>query len=45
MNDQQTCSECGEPKVEGRINCARCGAAYADMGSRELERNPDEQGD
>jgi uncharacterized Zn finger protein (UPF0148 family) len=42
---QDTCPECGEPKVEGRLNCPKCGSTYPDAGDRKLERDPEEQGD
>lgn len=45
MAEQGKCPSCGEPKVEGRLNCAKCGAAYPDMEEREFERDPEEHGD
>jgi uncharacterized Zn finger protein (UPF0148 family) len=41
----EKCPECGEPVVEGRLNCPKCGSAYANLESKELERDPEEQGD
>lgn len=43
MADER-CLECGESVVEGRLNCARCGAVYGNVADKELERNPQEQG-
>jgi uncharacterized Zn finger protein (UPF0148 family) len=45
MDSRETCPNCGAPIVEGRINCAQCGAVYPSPEERDLERNPDEQGD
>ncbi|MEA2499666.1 MAG: hypothetical protein QOH26_2071 [Actinomycetota bacterium] len=45
MADESKCPECGEPKVEGRLNCAKCGAAYPDLEEREFEKDPADQGD
>ena len=45
MSSDATCPECGAEKVEGRLNCVKCGAAYPDMEQRDLERDPEEQGD
>lgn len=42
---QEKCPECGEPVVEGRLNCPKCGTAYENLEEKELERNPEEQGD
>ena len=39
------CPNCGAPVVEGRINCAKCGAVYPDAATRDLEKDPDKQGD
>lgn len=39
------CPNCGAPKVEGRLNCDKCGATYPDAGEREFERDPEEHGD
>jgi uncharacterized OB-fold protein len=41
---QEKCRECGEQVVEGRLNCPKCGSAYPNLESKELERDPDEQG-
>jgi uncharacterized Zn finger protein (UPF0148 family) len=41
----EKCPECGEPVVEGRLNCPKCGSAYANLDNKELERDPEEQGD
>ena len=45
MADDGKCPNCGEPKVEGRLNCPKCGAGYPDLEEREFERDPDEQGE
>jgi uncharacterized Zn finger protein (UPF0148 family) len=37
---QSTCPRCGEPIVEGRLNCIKCGAVYPDAGDRELTWDP-----
>jgi hypothetical protein len=42
---EASCENCGEPTVEGRMNCPQCGTVYPDAGERELERNPGKQGD
>lgn len=42
---EEACTNCGEPLVEGRINCPKCGTVYPDPGKRSFEKNPDEQGD
>ena len=39
------CPECGAPIVEGRLNCAECGATYPDASERELDLDPRRQGD
>ena len=44
MPDDGKCPNCGEPKVEGRLNCPKCGESYPDLEDRDLERDPDEQG-
>lgn len=36
------CAECGEPTVEGRLNCIKCGALYPDLGEREMTWDPTE---
>jgi uncharacterized Zn finger protein (UPF0148 family) len=41
---EEKCPECGEPVVEGRTNCPKCGSAYANLEDKELERDPEEQG-
>ena len=38
----ESCSQCGEPVVEGRLNCTKCGALYPDIGERELTWDPTE---
>jgi uncharacterized Zn finger protein (UPF0148 family) len=35
-----TCAKCGEPVVEGRLNCSKCGALYPDISERELTWDP-----
>lgn len=40
----EKCPECGEPVVEGRLNCPKCGSAYDNLEEKELERDPEEQG-
>jgi hypothetical protein len=37
-----TCPNCGEPIVEGRLNCIKCGAVYPDADERELTWDPTE---
>lgn len=39
------CPSCGEPTVENRINCSKCGAAYPDMQERPLELDPERHGE
>lgn len=39
---EATCPSCGEPIVEGRLNCIKCGAVYPDAGERELTWDPTE---
>ncbi|HYI45687.1 MAG TPA: hypothetical protein VE174_09565 [Actinomycetota bacterium] len=34
------CWNCGAAKVEGRLNCFRCGRVYRDAPDRYFERNP-----
>jgi uncharacterized Zn finger protein (UPF0148 family) len=41
---EEKCPECGEPVVEGRTNCPKCGTAYANLEEKVLERDPEEQG-
>ncbi len=41
MPDEK-CSACGEPVVEGRLNCIKCGALYPDYTDRDLTWNPTE---
>jgi uncharacterized Zn finger protein (UPF0148 family) len=41
---EEKCPECGEPVVEGRLNCPKCGSAYANLEDKDLERDPEEQG-
>ena len=36
----EACPSCGEPIVEGRINCVKCGAVYPDANERELTWDP-----
>ena len=45
MDSDETCRSCGASIVEGRINCPQCGATYPSAGERDLERDPDKQGD
>ena len=45
MVEDGKCPKCGEAKVEGRLNCIKCGATYPDAAERDLERDPEEQGD
>lgn len=45
MGDGDKCPNCGAEKVEGRLNCEKCGAAYPDMEERDLERDPNDQGE
>ena len=45
MTEEAKCPECGAPKVEGRLNCEKCGAAYPDLETREFEKDPEDQGD
>jgi hypothetical protein len=42
---ESTCANCGEPIVEGRLNCSKCGAVYPDAGERELTWDPSDQED
>ena len=44
MADEGTCPNCAAPKVEGRLNCDKCGATYPDVEERDFERDPEEQG-
>ena len=37
---QATCDNCGEPVVEGRFNCPKCGCTYADVDTRDLTWDP-----
>lgn len=37
---EETCPNCGEPVIEGRLNCAKCGAAYPDVSERDLTWDP-----
>jgi hypothetical protein len=39
----ETCSQCGEAVVEGRLNCIKCGALYPDLGDKELTWDPTEE--
>ena len=39
------CPKCGEPTVENRVNCPKCGAAYPDMEEHPLEMDPERQGE
>jgi uncharacterized Zn finger protein (UPF0148 family) len=43
MPDEK-CPECGEPVVEGRLNCPNCGSVYENLENKDLERDPEEQG-
>lgn len=36
----ETCPKCGEPIVEGRFNCMKCGSAYPDLDERQLTWDP-----
>jgi hypothetical protein len=36
----ETCLNCGEPVVEGRINCGKCGEVYPDAADRKLTWDP-----
>lgn len=36
----ETCTQCGEPVVEGRLNCAKCGAVYPDVTERDMTWDP-----
>ena len=45
MADEEKCPKCGEPKVEGRLNCVKCGAVYSDGKGRDFERDHEEQGE
>jgi len=38
----ETCAKCGEPIVEGRFNCIKCGSVYPDLNERELTWDPSE---
>lgn len=38
--DAETCSQCGEPVVEGRLNCVKCGALYPDITGRDMTWDP-----
>ncbi|MEA2499383.1 MAG: hypothetical protein QOH26_1788 [Actinomycetota bacterium] len=38
----ESCPKCGEPIVEGRLNCSKCGAMYPDISDRELTWDPSE---
>jgi hypothetical protein len=42
---ESNCPNCGEPIVEGRLNCIKCGAVYPDSSERELTWDPTEQED
>ena len=37
------CPNCGEPIVEGRMNCGKCGATYPDAEERELTWDPSQE--
>lgn len=39
------CPSCGEPTVNDRLNCPKCGAAYPDLEERGFESDPQRQGD
>jgi uncharacterized Zn finger protein (UPF0148 family) len=41
---EEKCPGCGEPIIEGRTNCPKCGSAYENLESKDLERDPQEQG-
>lgn len=41
---EDVCRSCGEPVVEGRINCPNCGHAYPQIEERPLHPDPDKQG-
>ena len=45
MATDETCPNCGAQVLEGRLNCAKCGAVYPLPEERDLARDPDEQGD
>ena len=32
----ESCQNCGEPVVEGRLNCIKFGVVYPDIGERSL---------
>jgi uncharacterized Zn finger protein (UPF0148 family) len=36
----ESCPTCGEPVVEGRVNCNKCGSVYPDISERELTWDP-----
>jgi len=39
----ESCDKCGEPVVEGRLNCIKCGAIYPDFADKELTWDPTEE--
>jgi uncharacterized membrane protein YvbJ len=39
----ESCPTCGEPAVEGRLNCVKCGAMYPDVGERDMTWDPTEE--
>jgi ribosomal protein L32 len=38
----ESCPNCGEPIIEGRLNCIKCGSMYPDVSERHLDWDPTE---
>jgi uncharacterized Zn finger protein (UPF0148 family) len=38
-----SCARCGEPVVEGRLNCGKCGSLYPDLSDRNMTWDPSEE--
>ena len=37
------CVRCGEPVVEGRLNCIKCGATYPEPDERDMDWDPTQE--